>query len=97
MLESPDVAPHMRSECLKLLYRACAGHTLLPRSLQVEIDDTLTGVPVCRGGFGDVRKCEYQGQQVAVKVLRTYGDDDPRKITRVSHWCSPSDSQVNIC
>ena len=72
MLESPDVAPHMRSECLKLLYRACASHALLPRSLQVEIDDSLMGVPVCRGGFGDVRKCEYQGQHIAVKVLRTW-------------------------
>ena len=84
----PRFCSAIRSECLKLLYRACADHALLPRSLQVGVDDTLTGVPVCRDGFGDVRKCEYQGQQVAVKVLRTYGNDDPRKFARVSHWCS---------
>ncbi|KAF9643939.1 kinase-like protein [Thelephora ganbajun] len=42
----------------------------------------MTGVAPCRGGFGDVWKREYQGQQVAVKVLRIYANSDLRKIIR---------------
>jgi hypothetical protein len=41
-----------------------------------------------------VWKCEYGGQEVAVKVLRTYANSDLRKITRVSRqWCSQSQFQ----
>ena len=77
--------PHLRNNCLKLLYRACAAHNLLPRLLEVELGDSLTGVPVYRGGFGDVQKCEYRGQQVAVKVLKVYIGEDLQKVTHVSH------------
>ena len=66
----------------------CAGHILLPRSLQIELPDISTGDPLCRGGFGDVWKREYQGQEVAVKVLRRYANSDLQKITRVSRWWS---------
>ena len=76
--------PHLRNNCLKLLYRACACHALLPTSLQVELEDSLIGVPVCRGGSGEVHKCKYRGQQVAVKVLKVYANDDPRNVARVS-------------
>ena len=37
-----------------------------------------------RGGFGDVWKCDYRKQEVAVKVVRTYADSDLQKVTRVS-------------
>ncbi|KAF9645270.1 kinase-like protein [Thelephora ganbajun] len=81
-LENLDLAPQIRRECLRLLYKTCAGHVLLPRSLQVELPDSITGVALYRGGFGDVWNCEYQGRQVAVKVLRTYVHSDLRKIIR---------------
>ena len=45
---------------------------------------------MCRGGFGDVWKREYEGMEVAVKVLKTYANSDLQKITRVSHRCSSS-------
>ena len=77
--------PHLRNSCLKLLYGACATHNLLPRLLEVDLEDSLTGIPVYRGGFGDVQKCEYRGQQVAVKVLKVYIGEDLRKVTRVSY------------
>jgi hypothetical protein len=36
-----------------------------------------------RGGFGDVFKDQYQGREVAVKVLRVYGTSDFKKIRKV--------------
>ena len=88
--------PHLRNDCLKLLYRACATHTLLPTSLQIELEDSLTGVPECRGGSGEVHKCEYRGQQVAVKVLKVYAKDDLRKVAHVSRW-NPRSQGISIC
>ena len=63
----------------------CADHILLPRSLQIELRDNPMGIALCRGGYGDVYKREYEGQEVAVKALRIYLNSDLRKITRVSH------------
>ena len=67
-----------------MLYRTCARHTLLPKSLCVELPDISTGKPECRGGFGEVWKREYLGQEVAIKVLKGRTDGDLQKITRVS-------------
>ena len=83
-METLNLAPEIRKKCLKSLYKTCAGHTLLPSSLQIELPDSLMGVALYHGGFGDVWKCEYQGQDVAVKVLRRYVYSDLQKITRVS-------------
>ena len=38
-----------------------------------------------RGGFADVWKGEHRGQDVAVKVLRTYLNSDLQKITGVGY------------
>ena len=63
----------------------CSGCILLPRSLQIELCDNPMGSALYRGGYGDVYKREYEGQEVAVKMFRTYVDGDLRKIARVSH------------
>ena len=39
---------------MKSLYKTCAGHTLLPRSLHFELHDYQIGTVLSRGGFGDV-------------------------------------------
>ena len=45
----------------------------------------LTGGAKYRGGYADVWKGNYQGQDVAVKVIRTYSNSDLPKIVGVSH------------
>ena len=70
---------------MRSLYKICASRILLPTSLQIELCDNPTGFALYRGGFRDVWKQEYEGLEVAVKVLRTYVNSDLRKITRVSH------------
>ena len=49
------------------------------------------GVAQYRGGFADVWKGEHCGQDVAVKVIRTYSDSVLQKIVGVSRrLCSLS-------
>jgi len=55
-------------------------------------------VPICydrtsdalyRGGYADVWKGKCRGQDVAVKVIRTYSTSDLQKIIGVGRWtCS---------
>ena len=42
---------------------------------------------MCHGGFADVWRGNYEGREVAVKVLRVYMTSDFKKITRVSDLC----------
>ena len=69
---------------MKSLYRMCAHHYLLPRSLQIELCYNPADVPHSRGGFTDVWKGEYGDKEVAIKVLGTSTMSDLKKIARVS-------------
>ena len=71
---------------MKSLYKTCAHHSLLPRSLQVELCYDPATVPHYHGGFADVWKGEYHGLEVGVKVLRISTKSDLAKIAQVSHW-----------
>lgn len=42
--------------------------------------------PIASGGFGDVWKGTYREQQVAVKALRFYKNEDKRRVSRVGHY-----------
>ena len=71
---------------MKSLYKMCAGHTSLPKSLYFELQEDPTGVVLDRGGFADVSKREYLGKEVAVKVLRTHHSISPQEMVNVGHW-----------
>ena len=73
---------------MKSLYKTCAGHTLLPGLLHFELHDDPMDVTVCQGGFGDVSKREYRGQEVAVKVLRAQKGGSLQVMTSVGRWIS---------
>lgn len=89
MLDRPDLPPRARKNCLKLLYRTCGDHALVPTTLKVPISYDRTTDALYRGGFADVWKGEHCGRDVAVKVIRTYSNADLKKIIGVGCWlCS---------
>ena len=61
----------------------CGHHELLPGALKVQIRYGRPSNPLYRGGYADVWKGRYRGQDMAVKVIRTYATDDLREITHV--------------
>ena len=69
---------------MKSLYKACAGYTLLPRSLHFELHGDLLDPPLYGGGFGNVWKREHCGRDVAVKVLQLHRNNGSRTINNVS-------------
>lgn len=83
-MDSLNLASHVQNKCVKLLYRMCAHHSLLPRSLQIELSYNPADVPHARGGSADVWKGQYHDLEVGVKVLKTYATSDLQKITHVS-------------
>ena len=90
-LDQLDLSPGAREICLRQLYRTCGYHALLPKALKIPICYDRTKIPSYRGGYADVWKGEYCGQEVAVKVIRTYSNSDLQKIVGVSHLpCSIS-------
>ena len=68
-----DFEPRIRRKCVKSLYMMCAGHTLLPGSLNFELPGNTMGDVRYRGGFADVLRRDGHGKDVAVKVLRAHG------------------------
>ena len=64
----------------------CGRHALLPTSLKTPISFEQTGNALYRGGSADVWKGIHDGQDIAVKVLRTYTNGDLQRLIKVSCW-----------
>jgi hypothetical protein len=84
-LKSPKLPPpvrpgprysQIRRRCLRSIYRICGRQALLPRSLKIPLCYDPKETPLYHGGFADVWKCQYNGQEVVAKVLRVYLRDD---------------------
>ena len=87
----PELPPRIRKKCLESLYRTCGHHALLPRSLKIPVCYDRTRTALYRGGYSDVWKGEHCGRAVAVKVIRTYSNNDLQKVVGVGCWsCSLS-------
>ena len=84
VLNMPDLSLSVRVKCLRWVYRLCGRHGLLPKTLKIPICYDRTGYPRYSGGNADVWKGEYDGRDVAVKVIRTYSSDNLKKILGVS-------------
>jgi hypothetical protein len=81
----PELPPRIRKKCLESLYRTCGHHALLPRTLKIPVCYDRTGTALYRGGFADVWKGQHCGRDVAVKVIRTYSDDDLQRVIGVRY------------
>ena len=90
----PDLAPWLRRKCLRILCKICGRQALLPRSLQIPLCYDRSDVPRYRGGYADVWIGDYQGRQVAAKVLRVYSTSDFDEITRVGRLCGVLNNTV---
>lgn len=84
-MDGPGLSSQTWEKCLKLLYRTCGRRELLPTSLTIEVRYDMTQDATYRGGYADIRKGNYRGEDVAVKVIRTYSDSDLPKIVGVSY------------
>lgn len=79
-----SLEPQIRRKCLSYLRRICGRQALLPRSLMIPPCFDAMENPLCSGRFADTWKGQYQGQEVAAKVLRAYSRGDFEWIRRVS-------------
>jgi len=66
------------------LYRECGYHELLPKALDIPTCYDRTDDPLFRGEYADVWKGQHCGQDVAVKVIKTYSNSDYQKVLGVS-------------
>ena len=69
--------------CLRYLCTVCGRHALLPTSLAIPLCYDPTGNPLHHGGHSDVWKGQYQGREVAAKVLRLYSLSDIERTRKV--------------
>ncbi|KAF9649062.1 kinase-like protein [Thelephora ganbajun] len=81
----PGLTLWTRKRYLKLLYRTCGHHKLVPATLKIPICYDRTSHALYKGGFADVWKGEHRGRDVAVKVIRMYSTSDLKKV--VGRFC----------
>ena len=83
-LDMPDLSLQMRVRCLRRLCRACSYHGILPGTLRIPTCYDRTAFPLYMGAYAGVWKGVHCGRDVAVKVLRTYSNNDLQKVHGVS-------------
>ena len=84
-LSIPNLSPFAQRRSLRLLYRACGHHAIIPNALKVVVDCDRTSVAPYRGGYADVRKAQCSGRDVAVKLIRLYSNEVLQKVIHVSY------------
>ena len=70
---------------MHFLYDICGRDALLPRSLAIPLCYDPTENPLDQGGFANIWKGQYDGKEVAAKVLRVYAANDVQKIRKVGY------------
>lgn len=81
-LSEPDLPQPSRKRCFRALYKTCGRHSLLPETLRVPTCYDRAGYPLHWGRYADVWKGTCHNQDVAVKVIRTYSNEDFHKVVR---------------
>lgn len=93
----PSLNPIYKSPFLNAMLRLSSKSGIYPK-IVVQDSVIIEGSnPSTAGQFGDVWKGTFQGQQVAVKILRLYGMSDVSQHVKVGFSTPYSDSRRNIC
>ena len=85
-MNTPDLPPSAQKMSLKLLYKTCGHHAIVPSALKVQVDYDQTSDAPYRGGHADVWKGRHSSRDVAVKVIRLYSKDVLQTVINVGHW-----------
>jgi hypothetical protein len=64
------IDPELKRSYVKLLIKLSKDSVLYPQCLVLKEVVKKTGFPVARGGFGEVYRGQFRGQEVAIKVLK---------------------------
>ena len=78
-----DISPEYKHRHMTALIKLSKASGLVPKCLVlegIEVDDK----PIASGGFGDVYKGRYRGQEMALKVLKVYQKSDIQKRLKVT-------------
>lgn len=85
ILRHEDIPSRQKSAAFGILRRLCGTFQQLPESClvrdELKIDD---GLPLATHTYADLRKGNWRGKNVVVKLLRFAAEDDRAKITKVS-------------
>jgi len=79
----PSLDPIYKGPFLKAMLRLSSRSGIYPKIL---VQDTVTiegSNPLTAGQFGDVWQGTFQGQRVAIKILRLYGMSDVSQHAKV--------------
>lgn len=67
----------------RLLVKLSETSEIIPASVLIRGLNLVENQPVSGGGFADIYRAKYQGQEVALKHLRVRQDQDSHRIRRV--------------
>ena len=80
-----DGVPDTKGKIHRALRKTCAEVGILPSSYY--LDDSqikkLNDVPFASGGYSDVWRGSYKGEQVSIKAFRVYTTDNIKHLTKV--------------
>jgi hypothetical protein len=85
VLQTADaLAGQFRKRAMYVLSRMCKRTSMLPNSCRIKEDiQHITSDPLFMGGFADVYRGQLGTRNVALKVLRVYGNRNGDEVLRV--------------
>jgi hypothetical protein len=80
-----DGVPEAKGKLHRVLRKTCADFGILPTSYRLDDDQIkkLSGVPFASGGYSDVWRGSYKGENVSIKAFRVYTSDNIKQFTKV--------------
>ena len=80
-----DGATETKAKLHRALRKTCAEVGILPSSYYLDDSEInkLNEVPFASGGYSDVWRASYQGENVSIKAFRVYATDNIKQLTKV--------------